>query len=156
MSPPPNDNKQRALAREWAAARIVIIGGFIIAIAVAGYFWYRERQATLAEQQASMPHAVAAPHKIDAKTLARIELAVCTVELNDAKSLGIIPQYGALASPRMARGNAPRRFICEAQTHLTRYFIAADILCNHLADARCVSVYRIATKAGSLVYSRPQ
>ncbi len=146
--------KQSGLKREWAAARVVIIGGFIIAIAVAGYFAYRQEQAMRA-QQAGIPQAVT-PHKIDAKLLARAELAICSAELAQAKATTAVPDYAQLATPRLARGNAPRRFICEATTNLTRYFISADVLCNKLTDARCVSVFKIALKDGTLVYRRPE
>ena len=50
MSLPEDDKKMGALKREWAAARIVVIGGFIVAIAVAGYFVYRARQQQIAQQ----------------------------------------------------------------------------------------------------------
>jgi hypothetical protein len=154
MSLPEDNPKQHALRREWAAARIVIIGGFVVAIAVAGYFAYRQEQAMRAEALANAPHTVS-PHKVDAKLLARVELAICSAELVQAQGIGIVPTYGQLATPRLVRANAPRRFICEAATHLTRYFISADILCNNLRDARCVSVFRIALKSGALVYQRP-
>jgi hypothetical protein len=154
MSLPEDNPKQHALKREWAAARIVVIGGFIVAIAVAGYFAYRQEQAMRAQSQATAQAGL--PHKIDAKLLARAELAVCSAELIQAQSIGIVPTYGQLVTPRLVRENTPRRFICEAGTHLTRYFIAADIVCNNLADARCVSVFRIALKNGTLVYQRPE
>jgi len=44
MSLPEDGKAVGALKREWAAARIVVIGGFVVAIAVAGYFVYRARQ----------------------------------------------------------------------------------------------------------------
>ncbi len=148
----PEDNKQRALKREWAAARIVVIGGFVAAIAVAGYFAYRERQASFSREQADAAQAVSAAN--DVKNLERIEAAVCMAELARAKDIGIVPQYSGLASPRFVWGNIPRRYVCEAATHLTQYFIAADLRCNNLADKRCVSIYRVALKDGRLVYSR--
>jgi hypothetical protein len=146
-----SEDKHNALKREWAAARIVVIGGFIIALAVVGYFAYRARQ----EQIAATPvvHVVKRP---DAKTLAKIELAVCSVELMRAKDLGMVPQYGDLASPRLIAGSVPRRFICIAKTHLTQYYIAADLVCDKLTDPRCVSVYRVALRDGTLIYSRPE
>jgi len=150
VSVPGGETKQSALHLEWAAARIVVIGGLILAVAVAGYFIYRNQQAERAAAQA------AAPHKLDPKLLARAELAVCTAELAQAINIGIVPTYGQLASPNLVRGPVPKRFICEAGTHLTRYFIAADLLCNNLTDAHCVSIYRIATKDGQLLYDRPE
>ena len=155
MSAPEDDTKQRALKREWAAARIVVIGGFIIAIAVVGYFLWKARQDRLA--QTPVVHAtVVSPPKIDAKTLRQLELALCTVELMHAQDLGMVPRYGELTTGLAFHGTVPGRFICEAKTSLTHYFISADLLCNKLTDARCVSVYRVALKDGTLIYSRPQ
>ena len=155
MPLPEDDSNQHALKREWAAARIVVIGGLLVALVVAGYFAYRQGQTMRAEQEASMPHAMT-PNKVDQKLLARAELAVCSAELQQAKDIGIVPQYGRLASPKLTRGSVPRRFICVAATHLAAYYIAADIACDNLADARCVSIYRIALKDGRLLYDRPQ
>jgi|SRR5579862_8628579 len=146
-----DEAKLRALKREWAAARAVVIGGLILAVAVAGYFAYRQHE----EMRAELPQAVV-PNKIDPKLLARAELAVCSAELKQAKTINIVPAYGQLASPNLIRSAVPKRFICEAATHLTKYFIAADLLCNNLTDGRCVSVYRVALTDGTLVYSRPQ
>jgi hypothetical protein len=155
MSLPQDDNKMGALKREWAAARIVVIGGFIVAIAVAGYFLYRARQEQLAQQP--VVHTTVVSPKVDRKTLVRVELAVCTAELLRAKDLGVVPNYGELATGGLVRApDAPRRFICEAKTHLTNYFISADILCDRLADPRCVSIYRVATKDKQLIYARPE
>jgi len=152
---PDNTPKQHALAREWAAARIVLIGGFIVAIGVAGYFVYRQHQETLAEHGQSAQTA-ALPKKIDAKKLLQVEAAVCTEELIHAKNIGIVPEYGVLATPRLVRTDVSRRFICEASTHLAKYFIAADLRCNNLLDAACMSVYRVVLKDGTIVYARPE
>ena len=154
MSVPENDQKQRALKREWAAARVVVIGGLVIAIGVVGYFAWRAQQAKLAETP--VVHATVVQPKIDQKAVEQAELALCTVELDHAKVLGMVPQYGELATPRALRGTVPRRFICEAKTSLTHYYISADLVCDHLADPRCVSVYRVALKDGTLIYSRPE
>jgi predicted negative regulator of RcsB-dependent stress response len=150
-----DNSKQHALSREWMAARIIVIGGFAVAIAIAGYFAYRVRQETLAEQQASAP-VVVTPKHIDAKTLARLELAICSAELLRAKDAGIVPQYGDLATASLAPTNVARRFICVAKTALTKYFIGADLRCDNLADPRCVSLYRVVLKDGTLLYSRPK
>lgn len=153
MPTPDDKNKVHALSREWAAARIVVIGGLIVALAVAGYFAYRAREATIAAQQAAAP--VMTP-KVDAKTVARVELIVCNAELAHAKDLGIIPQYGRLDTPKLVRTQVERRYVCIGVTHLSKYYIAADLRCDNLADARCMSVYRIALPDGTLLYSRPE
>lgn len=154
MSLPTDDPKHRALKREWAAARVVVLGGLLVAVGVVGYFAYRQGQAMRAENQAVTQTQAA--KKVDPKLLARVELAVCSAELQRAQDIGIIPTYGRLATQRLIKGTEPRRFICEAMTHLAHYYIAADLMCNKLGDARCVSIYRIAVKDGELVYQRPE
>lgn len=149
MSTPEHSNTRRALAREWAAARIVVIGGLIVAAAIAGYFAYREYRA---QEQAAAPTVVA---PVDAKTLARVQLEICSAELIRSKGLGIVPQYADLTTPRLVRTDVARRFVCIAKTSVAKYFIAADLRCNKLADARCVSVFRIVLADGRMVYARP-
>jgi hypothetical protein len=153
MSSPGDHSKQHALSREWAATRAIVIGGLVVAVAVGGYFAYRAHEASVAEQQALAPPL---PKKIDAKTVAHAELVVCSAELAHAKDLGILPQYARLDTPKLARTAVAGRYVCVAATHLTKYFIAADLHCNSLMDAQCMSVYRIALQNGSLLYSRPQ
>ena len=149
----PNENpKQQALVREWTVARNFVIGGLVLAIAGVGYFAWRAHEA--AEEQ-RLTTTAPIPKKIDAKALQRLEAAVCTAELIQAKNLGVVPSYGVLASPRLVRGDVPMRFICEAKTSVTSYLIAADLRCKSSLAGNCVSVYRVATKEGELVYARP-
>lgn len=154
MTTPEDDTTQRALRREWAAARLVVIGGLIVGLAIVGYLAYQQKAA--ADRALQEIASQSAERKINAKALAEAELAVCSAELIRAKAIGIVPNYGVLVSPHLIRGNIANRYVCEAGTSLTRYYIAADIRCNKLAEARCVSVYRIALKGGTLVYSRPR
>lgn len=149
MSTPEPSNTRRALAREWAAARIVVIGGLIVAAAIAGYFAYREYQA---EKQATAPTVVT---PVDAKTMARVQLEICSAELIRSKEIGIVPQYADLATPRLVRTDVQRRFVCIAKTGIAHYFIAADLRCNKLADVRCVSIFRIVLADGRKIYERP-
>ena len=145
-----DNTKVHALSREWTIARNFVIGAIVIAIGVGGYFAYRAHEASVAGKQ-----SVPIPKKIDAKALERVETAVCSAELARAKTLGIVPTYGVLASPHLVRGDVPMRFICEAKTSVTAYLIAADLRCTHSLAGSCVSIYRIATKDGELLYARP-
>src|SRR6185437_10950686 len=95
----------RMTVREWKAARIVLIGGFIIAVAVAGYFaWTQHQQAlaTAAAQQAqeqAAEQAAAGPTKAQiAQAQARMGLAVCLRVAINAAADGIIPQYSKVDS----------------------------------------------------------
>lgn len=152
MSLPDDNSNKSALSREWAAARIVVIGGLVVAIAVAGYFAYRARTPAVLPLQTVVPAAA----KPDAKLLARVELAVCTTVVKRAMDIGIIPTYGRLDTPQLVKTDVAHRFVCVGATHAAKYYVAADLRCNNLVDPQCVSVYRVALRDGTLLYSRPQ
>lgn len=159
MSLPEDDDKKRTPKLESTPVRIAALG-VVIVVAVAAYFGYRAYQHHRAAQVASLVHTtVVSGPKLDRKLVRNIEIAICTAEIARAKDLGMIPTYGGLASPNMIQANVPRRFICEAQTHLTHYFVSADLLCENIRvtvqDPRCISVFRVALKDGTLIYSRP-
>lgn len=160
MSSPDDNSTKRALAREWAAARIVVLGGLVLALAVAGYFAFQQWRAERAAEQAQAVHAGVVQPKLDAKTVRAIEVAVCRAEIEHAKELTVVPSYAVLGSPNLVRTKIDGRFICEARTHLTQYFVSADFLCAKLGDVvrdpRCISVYRVMLPDGRLVYSRPE
>jgi hypothetical protein len=149
MTSPDSEQDHRGLTREWAAARVVLGIGFALALAVCGYFIYQAYEARHAAELASQPQ------QIDRKKLARAELAVCSAELIRARALGAVPEYGELASANLLHSGG-MHFICAAQTHLTRYYISAELRCNNLGDAKCVSIDRVVLKDGTLVYARPQ
>ncbi|HXM00531.1 MAG TPA: hypothetical protein VN932_11420, partial [Rhizomicrobium sp.] len=111
------DTNLRGISREWLAARIVLLGGFVIAIAVAAYFTLRpapvvqQQPAAQTEDQA----AVLARKEANAKAA----IMVCAMELLNAKNTGIVPSYGQLAS-MLPRKTATRgRYACIAGTNVT-------------------------------------
>jgi hypothetical protein len=137
----------RALAREWLAMRIVVIGGFVVAILAAVWFGIvvprviapREMRAALTKQ---------------IHTLLTQESQVCTTALASAKNFGIVPQYGQLATARLAQTNTQGRYACLATTHASKYVLIVDLLCRNLTDARCVSLYNISQTNGTVLYQR--
>ena len=82
------------------------------------------------------------------------EAAVCTQTLNSAKNFGIVPQYGELASPRLAATDLPGRYICVAQTKVAKYLMAVDLQCRNLNSPRCVSLYNVSQADGTVLYQR--
>ncbi|HEX3430075.1 MAG TPA: hypothetical protein VHT03_04245 [Rhizomicrobium sp.] len=139
--------RDRALAREWLAMRIVVIGGFAVALVAAIYFGIvvpkiiapRELRATLTHQ---------------IRTLLTQEQQVCTTALASAKNFGIVPQYGQLATARLAQTNVQGRYACLAATHAAKYVMIVDLLCRNLKDQRCVSLYNISQTDGTMLYQR--
>ncbi len=139
--------EQRGLAREWLIARLVIIGGFLIAIAGAVYYFYVEPK-------------IIAPQEARAQLQARVqrilqeEADVCTMALQDAKNYGIVPQYGRLATLKLAGTNVPGRYVCVAATHVAKYLLIVDLVCHNHKDPRCTSLYNVTQGNGATLYQR--
>ena len=150
-----NDANMRGIAREWLAARIVVVGGFLVAIAVAAYFTLRPAPQPVAEVQPAAPaqqQMTTAQQAADAN--AKAGMMVCAMELMNAKNFGIIPSYGQLTSIAPRATTVRGRYVCSAATSASQYIIAADLLCRTLQNPRCVFLYRITTGDGTVLYQR--
>ncbi|HEY3777166.1 MAG TPA: hypothetical protein VGL35_03840 [Rhizomicrobium sp.] len=137
----------RALAREWLAARIVVIGGFVLA-ALAG-IWFGVIYPDII-----LPRQVHAALETRVKMLLGAEAQICTTGLNTAKNFGIVPQYGQLATQQLARTDVPGRYVCVAATNAAKYILAVDLLCRELKNPRCISLYNVAQSDGTVLYQR--
>jgi len=138
---------QRALAREWLAIRIIVLGGFGVAL-VAG-LWFgviypdfiqpREQHALLVQRVEKLLHD---------------EAQVCTTALATAKNFGIVPQYGQLMSTRLSPTDVSGRYVCLAATSAAKYILAIDLLCRDYKNVRCASLYNISQTDGTVLYQR--
>jgi hypothetical protein len=149
MSVSPQKEEQRALSREWLVARIVVIGGCVVAVAAIVWFgWVRpamlRQEAITAAQQLARTNIEAANQ-------------MCRTGLTSAQTFGIVPPYGQLAGHNIYRTNIQGRYVCIAATHATRYLVAIDLLCRNTKDRRCVSLFSV-TEAngtkGTVLYRR--
>ncbi|HEY7976854.1 MAG TPA: hypothetical protein VID67_01565 [Rhizomicrobium sp.] len=155
------DDMKRATAREWAAARIVLIGGFAIAIVVAGYFaWQRHVETVAAQQEQAQQMAALAraqqPRPAFKETTqdekAKGAMLFCAMELVNAKNMGIVPQFGQLASPLPRRTATQGRYACIAATEVSKYVIEADLVCRQINDPKCVHLHSIKSDDGTVLY----
>jgi uncharacterized membrane protein YraQ (UPF0718 family) len=138
---------QRALAREWLAVRIIVIGGFLVALIAGLWFGVIYPNYILPRQQRAF--IVGRIQKILGE-----EAQVCTLALNSAKNFGIVPQYGQLASLRLSLTNVKGRYVCMAQTKVAKYLMAVDLQCRDLRTPRCVSLYNVSQADGAVLYQR--
>ncbi len=143
-----------ALSREWLAARVVVIGGFAIAIAVALYFAFRSAPAETPEAQAAAQTQQAAATQEEAEASAEHQL--CRMELANAQNYGLIPQFGRLSDPNPQKTDIQGRYVCQAATQAAKYTIAADLVCRNLADPHCVALYSVTQDDGTVLYQRQQ
>ncbi|MGD0191088.1 MAG: hypothetical protein ABSD74_10130 [Rhizomicrobium sp.] len=141
------DKSQAALSTEWLIARIVLIGGSVIAIAAIVWFgWVQpdmQRREIIAKvEQARHDYAHAA-------------MQLCVAGLSSAKNFGIVPPYGQLYGQNMYPTNVQGRYVCIAATHATRYLIAVDLLCRNLQDSHCTSLFSVVNQHdGTVLYQR--
>lgn len=157
------EDMMRGTAREWFWARIVLIGGFIIAVAVAGFFAWQQhadrvaaQQADIAAQQARM----AAVSQMTQQRRAAIRqdakekgaMLFCAMELVNAKNMGIVPSFGQLASPLPRKTDTQGRYACLAATQASKYEIQADLVCANVEDTKCVHLHSIKTDDGTVLY----
>ncbi len=149
------EKELRAISREWMAARIVVITGFIVALGVGGYFAYAARQIVMANRHrvlASVQAEQAQENAQEASDVAGEQL--CKTALANAKNFGIIPAYGQLIAYTPKKSDVTGRYVCAAATTATKYVIAADLVCRKMDNAQCVDLFRITQDDGTVLYQR--
>ncbi len=137
---------QRALSREWLAARIVVVGGLVLAAAVVVFFgWIKPAYLTAPQLT---------PEQQQARTNAQAVFDMCTTGVAAAKAFGILPTYGRLASLKVGKTDVQGRYVCVAATQVAKYLVAVELYCRNLKDRRCVSLYSVSQDDGTVLYQR--
>jgi hypothetical protein len=144
------EDMKRGVSREWAAARIVLIGGFVVAVAVTSYILWQRHEADVTAQQ----QAVTAQEQAVAAENAKAGMVLCAMELASAKSMGIIPAYGQLTTAAPESTAQRGRYTCTAATPSLKYVIAADLVCRKLTDPACVKIHSIKTDDGTTLFQQ--
>lgn len=134
------------MAREWLIAKIVVIGGVVVAITA--IVWFGWVQPSMLRQQALTAAQQAARQTVEAAT------QMCRSGLSAAQTFGIVPPYGQLSGHTIYRTNVQGRYVCVAATHAARYLVAIDLLCRNVKDRRCVSLYSVTQANGMVLYQR--
>ena len=143
-NPAPAD---RALKVEWLAARVIVIGGFVVAAAAAVWFGVIVPQ-------------IIEPREYRAKLMSQVqyilnaESQICNMAITSARNFGIVPQYGRLVSPKLGITQVKGRYICVAATNAAKYYLAVDLICRELKNPRCTSLYNVSQPDGTVLYQR--
>lgn len=144
-----------ALKREWMAARIVLIGGFALAIAAGAYAGIAWRGKVLQARQ----QAAAAIAQEQAATAAQQGNAgagaqLCHMALANAQGFGIVPGFARLAQADPAETKKTGRYLCAAATDSSQFTLAVDLVCRDLKNSQCVSLYSVTQNGGAVLYQR--
>jgi hypothetical protein len=143
------NNEMRATAREWHIALFVVIGGFVIAVAIAAYLLLRPPQSQPAAQTET-PLTPAQRREM----MVKVGRLLCDRELLNAKAIGVVPPYGRSIGLPM-RTSTRGQYACTVSTGAAKYVIAADVLCSTLFDPRCVSIYSVTSDDSTVLFKRP-
>jgi hypothetical protein len=148
------EDMKRASSREWAAARIVVIGGLIVAIAIAGWFgWQHYQEVKHAQLMASPEYQQQQADKLQRKNQVRLAgMVLCAMELANAQKMGLVPAYGRLAKPMPYITKRKGEYVCFATTQVLAYEITAELICRELTDAKCTKVVRVNLGDGTSIY----
>jgi hypothetical protein len=142
----------RRLQIEWYAALATIIGGFVIAIAVAAYLTFGGKAPVT--QTVAVPPSAAEIQKQREAALEQAGAEICGLELANAQTFGVVPNFGKLLTQMPRATDVRRRFVCVAGTQVTKYVLAADLVCGNLRDSRCVSLFSVTQDDGTVLYQR--
>src|SRR5580700_6876073 len=85
----------RRLQFEWYAAMATIVGGFILATAVAAYLTFGAKPVA---PIVAAPPSQAEIEKAQDAALAQQGAQLCGLELANAQTFGVVPNYGKLIS----------------------------------------------------------
>lgn len=144
-----------ALKREWLVARIVLIGGFAIAIAAGAYVGILWRNSILqARQQAATAIAQERAEEAAQKANAQARAQLCQAMLAGAQSAGIVPGFAKLARTDPVSTKTTGRYLCAAQTDSSKFTLAADLVCRDLKNPQCVSLYSVTQNGGAVLFQR--
>lgn len=138
---------ERALRIEWLAVRVIVVGGFVVALAAAVYFG-------VIVPRILEPRELRAKLVTRVETILKAEAQICTMAINSAKNFGIVPQYGQLASAKLALTRVQGRYVCVAATKAAKYFLTVDLICRELKSPRCTSLYNVIQPDGTVLYQR--
>jgi hypothetical protein len=150
MSTSEQNPNLRRLQFEWYAALATIVGGFIVAIAVAAYLTFGGK----AVQTAAVPTSQAEVLKAHQAALEKLGLDLCNLELANAQTFGVVPHFGRLLTPMPRLTDVRGRYVCVAGTQVTKYVLAGDLLCKNLKDSRCISLFSVTQDDGTVLYQR--
>lgn len=142
----------RALEREWKIGLFVVIGGFVIAIAVAAFLTFGKKHHAIVPDQTQVEEP--APPSEDVANNLNNPSQVCRTALANAKNFGVLPNDGRLSDPDPRETDQDGRYICDAETGKAKYSIAIDIVCEDAAKESCVSIYSVAEDDGAVLYQR--
>jgi hypothetical protein len=152
MSMSEQNPNMRRLQVEWYAALATIIGGFVVAIAVAAYLTFGGKSAVATE--ATPPPSASDAQKAREAEFETLGAQLCALELANAQTFGVIPSYGKLASALPRATDVRGRYVCVATTQVAKYVLAGDLLCKNFKDSHCVSLFSVTQDDGTVLYQR--
>lgn len=159
---PADEKGMIALNREWLAARVVLLAGFVLAIGFFAWWSYGHRAgadlagdqsavATDADTSASQDQMDQA---ISSGQTTKEGFAMCRLVIGTAQAFGIVP-----GSMKYVNGPAKTdirgRYVCAANDQAgAQYAMTADLVCSNLQNAQCVNLVTVQKADGTVLFKR--
>jgi hypothetical protein len=144
-----------AIAREWLAARIVFVVGFVIAIGFAAWWTWNHRPEVPVDVvvDASDPGA-GSYGEIGTGQTSEVGFQLCRMATATAQNIGVFPANMRFAGGP-TKGDRDGRYVCAADDPAgARFNITFDLFCRDLRNANCVNLYSLVKQDGTAVYQR--
>ncbi len=147
------------IAREWLAARVVFVAGFLVAILFVAYWTYGHHNA--ADDLVGLGAPVADENgmqgQVGSGRTNQAGIMLCGLAIATGQNFGVMP-----ANMRYAGGPEKTaiagRYICATDDpHGVRFLVAVDLICKDLRNPGCVNLFSITKQAdSSSVFQRHQ
>jgi hypothetical protein len=148
-----------ALTREWLAARIVFVVGFVAAIAFFGYYTYSHWPSvdstgdTYADNSGVVSNGTV-PDATSANPATKEGFMLCRMMIGLGESFGVLPNTMKYAGGP-AKTDVQGRYICTAMdTSNVRYSLNGELVCKDLNNPNCVSMVTVTKADGTVMFQR--
>lgn len=150
-----HDADLAALKREWLAARVVLIVGFIFAVGFGIYTAYLWRMGIVNARQQAAAEVETQQAVGNAQTAnAQAGAMLCRQALTNAQNFGIVPGFTKLTNNQPQATGVTGRYTCAAATDSSQFVLTADLFCKDLNNPRCVPLYSVTQNGGAVLYQR--
>lgn len=153
---PADETGMAALNREWLAARLVFVAGFLLAIAFVVWWTYSYRPviggtgygADVEASQDQMDQALSSGET------SKEGFMLCRLAIGNAGNFGVVPTSTKYASGP-AKTDVRGRYVCTAADNTgVAYALTVDLMCSNLTNPNCASLFTVAKTDGAVLFHR--
>ncbi len=138
----------RGLWWEWVAARVVLVLGFGVPLALYLALLFLKPSAPPVESSAGEEAGAQQQQDTQGRQF-------CAAAISVAQSFGILPSFAKPTSTPQ-ESDVQGRYVCTAATDAAKYQIAVNFLCKAVNDPHCYQLYSVTADDGTVLYQRQE